>query len=153
MITRSSTSTTIRTASDANEDTRKRSVTDARRDGCSKRWNGTNGKARTRMRPIDADALIKRMYHDAFETDTDMQKWDSGCWIRYKMFENAIDDAPTIEPKRGKWIDAEIRHEDGVLPIQVCSECKTFYPLEYTGGGHRFCPNCGAKMDGEREGE
>lgn len=49
------------------------------------------------MRPIDADALIKRMYHDAFETDTDMQKWDSGCWIRYKMFENAIDDAPTID--------------------------------------------------------
>ena len=57
-----------------------------------------------------------------------------------------------IEPKQGKWIDAEIRHEDGVLPIQVCSECKTFYPLEYTGGGHHFCPNCGASMR-EREGE
>ena len=50
------------------------------------------------MRLIDADALIERMYHDAFETDTDMQKWDSGCWIRYKMFENAIDEAPSIEP-------------------------------------------------------
>ncbi len=49
------------------------------------------------MRLIDADKLIDRMYHDAFETDTDMQKWDSGCWIRYKMFENAIDEAPTIE--------------------------------------------------------
>ena len=61
-----------------------------------------------------------------------------------------LNDAPSIdiEPKRGKWIDAEIRHEDGVLPIQVCSECKTFYPLEYTGGGHRFCPNCGARMKG-----
>lgn len=50
------------------------------------------------MRLIDADALRQRMYNDAFETDTDMQKWDSGCWIRYKMFENAIDSAPTIEP-------------------------------------------------------
>ena len=59
-----------------------------------------------------------------------------------------LEEVPTVEPKRGKWIDAEIRHEDGVLPIQVCSECKTFYPLEYTGGGHRFCPNCGAKMKG-----
>lgn len=50
------------------------------------------------MRLIDADALRKRMYHDAFETDSDMQKWDSGCWIRFKMFENAIEDAPTIQP-------------------------------------------------------
>ena len=52
------------------------------------------------MRLIDADALIERMYHDAFETDTDMQKWDSGCWIRYKMFENAMDSAPTVEERK-----------------------------------------------------
>ena len=48
-------------------------------------------------RLIDADELRKRMYHDAFEVDSDMQKCDSGCWIRYKMFENAIDDAPTVD--------------------------------------------------------
>lgn len=47
-------------------------------------------------RLIDADALNEAMYHESFETDTDMQKWDSGCWIRYKMFENAIGDASTI---------------------------------------------------------
>lgn len=47
-------------------------------------------------RLIDADALRERMYHDAFETDSDMQKWDSGCWIRYKMFENALEEAPTV---------------------------------------------------------
>ncbi len=61
----------------------------------------------------------------------------------YRGYMKAVEDRP-----QGKWIDAEIRHEDGVLPIQVCSECKTFYPLEYTGGGHRFCPNCGARMKG-----
>lgn len=49
------------------------------------------------MKRIDADALNKRMYHEAFETDSDMQKWDGGCWIRYKMFENAIKDAQPIE--------------------------------------------------------
>lgn len=48
-------------------------------------------------RLIDADELSKYMYHEAFETDTDMQKWDSGCWIRYKMFENAIDNAQTVD--------------------------------------------------------
>ena len=54
-----------------------------------------------------------------------------------------------IEPKRGEWIDAEIPLEcGGSMPIQVCNLCKTFYPLAYTGGGHRFCPNCGARMKG-----
>lgn len=48
---------------------------------------------------------------------------------------------------QGEWIDAEIPLEcGGSMPIQVCNLCKTFYPLAYTGGGHRFCPNCGADM-------
>ena len=52
---------------------------------------------------------------------------------------------------QGEWLDYEIPLEDGgAMPIQVCSLCKTFYPLAYTGGGHRFCPNCGADMRGER---
>ena len=46
---------------------------------------------------INADLFEARMYHEAFETDTDMQKWDSGCWIRYKMFENFIADAPSLD--------------------------------------------------------
>lgn len=49
-------------------------------------------------RCIDADALRAKMYHEAFETDTPMQKWDSGCWIRYKMFERMEENAPTIIP-------------------------------------------------------
>lgn len=62
------------------------------------------------MRAIDADALRAQMYHEAFETDSDMQRWDGGCWIRYKMFENAIDNAPTIDrhPERmtnRQWVD------------------------------------------------
>ena len=50
---------------------------------------------------------------------------------------------------QGEWIDAEIPLEcGGSMPIQVCNLCKTFYPLAYTGGGHRFCPNCGCRMKG-----
>lgn len=51
-------------------------------------------------RLIDAKALEDAMYHEAFEVDSDMQKWDSGNWIRYKMFENAIKNAPTIIESR-----------------------------------------------------
>ena len=48
------------------------------------------------MRLIDADALEKAMYKEIFEKDTDMQKWDSGCWIRFKLFENVMESIPTI---------------------------------------------------------
>lgn len=47
----------------------------------------------------DLDALRARMYHEAFETDSDMQRWESGCWIRYKMFERIEETAPTIIPE------------------------------------------------------
>lgn len=96
------------------------------------------------MRPIDADALIDRMYHDAFETDTDMQKWDSGCWIRYKMFENAIDDAPTIEPKRGEWLVVQQTRNE---TLYQCSRCGVSSYNRFP-----FCFSCGADMR-EREVE
>ena len=38
------------------------------------------------------DEVSRAMYHQCFEcnNDEDMQKWDSGNWIRYKLFENVI---------------------------------------------------------------
>ena len=53
-----------------------------------------------------------------------------------------------VKRKTGRWIDAVIPNENGGLPVQVCDQCNTFFPLAYTGGGHRFCPNCGARMEG-----
>ena len=104
-------------------------------------------------RPIDADALMRAMYHRAFETDGDTM-WQSGCWVRYRAIEQTVKEQPTIEPERktGKWIDAVIPNDNGGLPVQVCDQCNTFFPLAYTGGGHRFCPNCGADMRGEQDG-
>lgn len=49
------------------------------------------------MRLIDADALKKEMYRKSFEVDDGRNVWNSGLWIRYKIFEEAIKDAPTIE--------------------------------------------------------
>ena len=49
-------------------------------------------------RLIDAEELRKAMYHEAFETDSHMQKWESGCWIRYRMFERNLETVPTIVP-------------------------------------------------------
>lgn len=102
------------------------------------------------MRLIDADALNDAMYHEAFENDESyneknpMAKWDSGLWIRYKMFENAIDEAPTIEPKRGEW-----KHLKG--DEWLCSNCGYVvwtegsweHPLERRKD---YCEHCGAMM-------
>lgn len=100
------------------------------------------------MRLIDVDALNDAMYHEAFENNDSydernpMARWDSGLWIRYKMFENIIADAPTIEPKRGEWIYQFRDSENEEYRCSVCGFPQGFKP--------NFCPNCGAKMDGER---
>ena len=45
---------------------------------------------------IDGDLLSSKMYHEAFEKDSDLQKWEQGCWIRYKMFENIMKDMESL---------------------------------------------------------
>ena len=74
------------------------------------------------MRLIDADVLMNVMYHEAFETDTDMQRWDSGCWIRYKMFENCIDNAPTID----------------AVSVVRCQDCK-YWVYNFNGCSRNPC--------------
>lgn len=49
------------------------------------------------MRPIDADALGNRLYHEVFEKDSEDQRWDSGCWMRYRLFEKVLREQPTVE--------------------------------------------------------
>ena len=49
------------------------------------------------MRLIDADKLRHDMYDAAFIQDSDMQKWDGGCWIRYRLFEKTLDNEITID--------------------------------------------------------
>ena len=99
---------------------------------------------------ISREALRKAMYHEAFETDSDMQKWDSGCWIRYKMFENVIEDIPAaevVEAKDGVWVLTDF--PDG--QTYKCSECGAYWVfIDGTpkDNGAFYCPNCGAKMDG-----
>lgn len=48
-------------------------------------------------RYIDANMLREKMFHKAFEEDSSDQKWDSGCWIRYHIFEDTIESIPTAD--------------------------------------------------------
>lgn len=66
------------------------------------------------MRIIDADALRAAMYHEAFENDASydeknpLAKWDSGLWVRYKMFERCLESATSIDS----------------VPVVRCKDCK-----------------------------
>ena len=99
-------------------------------------------------RLIDADALDRAMYHKSFEVDDGRNVWNSGLWIRYKIYEEASREAPTIdaEPVRhGKWIE-----EIGMF---MCSECGDAWSSSDAKMifGFNYCPNCGAKMESEHE--
>jgi hypothetical protein len=85
------------------------------------------------------------------------------AWKKYpvmakqiKGVETAIEYVKTIpsvtpERKMGKWLDAVLPNDNGGLPVEVCDQCNTFFPLAFTGGGLKFCPNCGADMRGEQD--
>lgn len=96
---------------------------------------------------INRQALKQAMYHEAFEVDSDMQKWDGGCWIRYKLFEKIVDIMPSVQPeqKTGRWeiIGEEVGALNIKYPIKKCSECGWTHSLFIP---ENACPNCGAKM-------
>lgn len=105
---------------------------------------------------IDTEKFEKEMYHEAFETDSDMQKWDSGCWIRYKLFKDCLEKQPTadvVKVVHGEWEPHyETFDEDkavGLLGGEYqtgwkCSVCGRYEPSK-----EPYC-NCGAKMDGKK---
>lgn len=63
--------------------------------------------------------------------------------IHFKNF--VLDELPSVQPKTGRWIPFD-------CDTWECSECKNlFTTLEGTPKDNlfNFCPNCGAKMEGE----
>lgn len=54
------------------------------------------------MRLIDVDSFRHQMYHEVFEKDSEDQRWDSGCWMRYRLFEKVLEEQPELEIIRCK---------------------------------------------------
>ena len=117
---------------------------------------------------IDADALRERMYHDAFETDSDMQKWDSGCWIRYKMFENALEEAPIVDADYivkeycrethqtlvddKYWLyDPRGTKNHGHIDDGECTICH--HKISAWANDFKMCPYCGAIIEEVEDAE
>lgn len=117
------------------------------------------------MRLIDADALDQEMYRKSFEVDDGRNVWNSGLWIRYKIYEEAVRDAPTVDAvpvedhkilvekarreayhsgyKQGRFdefIEAQYGRTDyDIVPVCRCKDCKW-------QGNETECPMFDPKM-------
>ena len=107
------------------------------------------------MRLIDADAFRHQMYHEVFEKDSNYQKWDSGCWIRYRLFEKILEKQPTVNAiEIIKCKDCKHRilnkhyGEKGHLQIKAYCELDTGNPYDVSrdsGNDNWFCADAERK--------
>ena len=100
------------------------------------------------MRLIDADALKE-------QTTKRNSIWDYASDIYGRGLTEIIDNMPTIEERKGKWInnikkrrlhviDPKVTIIEVIFPARPkCSECGFEIAHETN-----FCPNCGADMRG-----
>lgn len=97
------------------------------------------------MRLIDADALLKQI-------DIDSVKIGPGQYGDEWRFMDTIYNAQTIDPIRhGEWLLIPTKEKD--IYKCLCSECGKFGVLttEANKPIMKYCPHCGAKMDGWKE--
>ena len=102
----------------------------------------------TEKRLIDANALSKDAFH--------IKQYGKG--IRCVVDWDDIKAAPTVdavEVVHGEWVGIQYDgYADGcpVYDLWECSNCREEYESEGDPPPYNYCPNCGAKMDGDGNG-
>ena len=105
------------------------------------------------MRLIDADALIMALrleYPMMPMFKENQEEWEIKT-EGYRKAEEVIRNAPTIEPKRGEWIEFDTKWGRSLYYCTNCMETSEV-PTVFGNPLYDFCPNCGADMR-KREGE
>lgn len=94
--------------------------------------------------------LISR--DDAYEVLSDYYHHTTD--VQHEALKEALDRVPSEEPKKGKWegSDDPWKAVCSFSPCKtaICSVCKldTFDRIDYAKKHYKFCPYCGAKMEG-----
>ena len=102
-------------------------------------------KAASEKRLIDADALIHRLLNTKIVA--------ANLFQYANAVTNMIGDAPTIEAepvRHGYWENANGRPKTYIRKCSVCGKEAYFCGR---GCSYKYCPNCGAKMDGGADKE
>ena len=100
------------------------------------------------VRPIDAHALLDKMQY-RLPVEDDISDAVSTC---AKIARRLVEKAPTLElvpVKHGRW-EPHPRHHG----FDRCSSCQDCIIANDWGDGDKwhYCPNCGARMDGDGDG-
>lgn len=97
------------------------------------------------MRLIDADAFIQMM-EEKCDPESTLDPWVlSVCRGGAKMMPT-VDAVPV---RHGRWI--RVYSRPGVFKYLgwTCDQCGQRTGNEYAPQWYKFCPNCGARMDGD----
>lgn len=92
------------------------------------------------------DLISRRAAIDAVHEEFDgCLVWDESGETTADEVERVLSYLPSVEPKQkhGKWIRLSNY-------LAQCSECKDYIDNAISCG-YNYCPNCGARMDGETE--
>lgn len=95
------------------------------------------------MRLIDADAFIQMM-EEKCDPESTLDPWVlSVCRGGVKMMPT-VDAVPV---RHGRW-----REDTGVYGFWICSHCGFVSEASAANLLYRYCPMCGARMDGKGDG-
>lgn len=99
------------------------------------------------MRLIDADELMKKFYDIEFNAKHELFGVSRDLALEgLKHIKKALKGMPTIDPvKHGRWEESKCLDDC----FWVCSCCK--FPSQAVAAPklYKYCPNCGARMDGD----
>ena len=84
---------------------------------------------------------------DADELKTTFPTCDNSKSILIASVRATINHMPTIERKKGKWIDETFEPWGLVYHPYKCNQCG-----EHSEAASNYCPNCGSEMRGYDEG-
>ena len=90
--------------------------------------------------------------------DTDKKFPQNEVFIVDDVYEEIVEQLPSVQPERktGRWIESNPQNSK-LCRLMTCSECGKAYivninvPYEDWTEAHKFCVECGAKMEGETE--
>ena len=100
-------------------------------------------------RLVNAEAIARKLkYAHCTDCNVVRQIQCSACWVNDVLELLEGDSVDAVEVVHGRWIEHEGAEEENGLLISnyECSACHSWERNE-----SYCCPNCGAKMDGERK--